>query len=181
VLASNLYRLESPTGTPVRHLYRVGWIWPRRASLRGHLYQVVTPTSTNTIICTGGKNIRYKWKIGPETNASSDNYFSTLARLCTPAARVRILFGRDISHKKFSRRYFGFGDFLGRVSVTWTLLHLDIVELQTSILCWSNIVGFLWTQNNRIIQFVLDWEKESYSLSRSPPRISSVPDLRASV
>jgi hypothetical protein len=39
-------------------------------------------------------------KIGPETNASSDNYFSTLARLCTPAARVRILFGRDISQKK---------------------------------------------------------------------------------
>jgi hypothetical protein len=48
VSASHLYWAEPPPGTNVRYLYRVGWIRPRRASVRGHLYY------------TGGKNIRYK-------------------------------------------------------------------------------------------------------------------------
>jgi hypothetical protein len=31
----------------VRYLYRVSWIKPRRASVRGHLYRSVAPTGTN--------------------------------------------------------------------------------------------------------------------------------------
>jgi hypothetical protein len=42
-----LYRVEPPTGTNVRHLYRVGWIRPRRASVRAHLYRLMAPTVTN--------------------------------------------------------------------------------------------------------------------------------------
>jgi hypothetical protein len=63
VLVSHLYQAEPPISTNVRHLYRLGWIRPRRVSVRGHLYRLVAPTGTNAIIYTGEKNTRYKWKI----------------------------------------------------------------------------------------------------------------------
>jgi hypothetical protein len=56
------------------HLYRV------RASpgtgLMGHMLGAYPPhpvqmRGTNALICIGGKNTRYKWKIAPETNTNS--------------------------------------------------------------------------------------------------------------
>ena len=57
---AHLYQAEAPPGTNVRHLYRLGWIRPRRTSVRGHLYLLVAPTGTNALICNEGKNTQYK-------------------------------------------------------------------------------------------------------------------------
>jgi hypothetical protein len=53
-----------PSGATTRYkseaFVLVGRRMPRHAPVRGHLYRAMAPTSTNVLICTNGKNTRYK-------------------------------------------------------------------------------------------------------------------------